>query len=99
MSLPPPGWHPDPSRPGRLRYWDGAAWTTWVSDHGLAVEDPLPDRAMGIQRWPARVVWVCMAGLLGITAVVAVLYLVGGGRARAVARAAASRSPSPSSTR
>jgi len=75
VSLPPPGWHPDPSRPGRLRYWDGAAWTTWVSDHGLAVEDPLPDREMGIQRWPARVVWVCLAGLLGITAVVAILYL------------------------
>lgn len=75
MSPPPPGWHPDPSQPGRLRYWDGAAWTTWVSDHGLAVHGPLPDRAPGIQRWPARVVWVCMAGLLGITAVVAVLYV------------------------
>jgi Protein of unknown function (DUF2510) len=23
-----PAWYPDPDRPDRLRYWDGAAWTT-----------------------------------------------------------------------
>jgi membrane protease YdiL (CAAX protease family) len=76
VSLPPAGWHPDPSQPSRLRYWDGQTWTTWVSDHGLVIQVPLPERGVGIQRWPARVVWVCMAGLLGITAAVAVLYLV-----------------------
>lgn len=25
--LPPPGWHPDPSQPGRQRWWDGQGWT------------------------------------------------------------------------
>jgi hypothetical protein len=25
-STPPPGWYPDPERPGQ-RYWDGAQWT------------------------------------------------------------------------
>lgn len=24
---PQPGWYQDPSAPGKLRYWDGAAWT------------------------------------------------------------------------
>lgn len=26
-SLPPAGWHPDPTNSENLRYWDGVAWT------------------------------------------------------------------------
>lgn len=26
----PPGWYPDPKDPQRLRWWDGAGWTTNV---------------------------------------------------------------------
>ncbi|NNE74055.1 MAG: DUF2510 domain-containing protein [Acidimicrobiales bacterium] len=27
MSTPDAGWYPDPLQPGRLRWWDGSAWT------------------------------------------------------------------------
>lgn len=34
-------WHPDPTGRHQLRYWDGAAWTTHVSDNGVTATDPL----------------------------------------------------------
>jgi Protein of unknown function (DUF2510) len=27
---PPPGWYPDPKQDRRLRWWDGADWSTYV---------------------------------------------------------------------
>ncbi|MGF1647804.1 MAG: DUF2510 domain-containing protein [Kineosporiaceae bacterium] len=30
MSLPPPGWYPDPSGYADARYWNGRTWTEWT---------------------------------------------------------------------
>jgi hypothetical protein len=45
--LPPAGWHPDPSARHRLRYWDGAQWTAYVSDAGDTGIDPVPGADAG----------------------------------------------------
>jgi hypothetical protein len=36
------GWYDDPTRAGRRRYWDGGAWTSYVSDGGPSANDPVP---------------------------------------------------------
>ena len=36
----PPGWFADPSGRHELRYWDGTAWTSSVSDRGVQGHDP-----------------------------------------------------------
>ncbi len=36
----PPGWYPDPSGRHELRYWNGAAWTEYVSNGGSMTSDP-----------------------------------------------------------
>ena len=40
-TLPPPGWHPDPSGRHELRYWDGTRWSEHVSDAGQVSTDDL----------------------------------------------------------
>jgi hypothetical protein len=41
---PPPGWHQDPTTPGRLRWWDGATWTA----------DVAADPSAGARRYPTH---------------------------------------------
>ncbi len=40
--LPPPMWATDPSGRHQLRYWDGAAWTDFVSDDGHEFHETPP---------------------------------------------------------
>lgn len=35
------GWLADPTRAGRLRYWDGSSWTDHVSEGGGTASDPI----------------------------------------------------------
>jgi hypothetical protein len=36
-----PGWYPDPAHRHQVRFWDGAAWTSHVSDAGAQSDDPV----------------------------------------------------------
>lgn len=45
---PTPGWYDDPRDAGRLRYWDGAAWTEHVTPRQPAVEAPPPGPQMPV---------------------------------------------------
>lgn len=45
--MPAPGWYPDPSGSGGLRYWSGTAWTEQVSPVGPSIPGP-PSRR---RRW------------------------------------------------
>lgn len=81
--LPPPGWHPDPSGTGQLRYWDGTAWTSHVApDPALAgataqtapaQQAPVLPVAATPRPRTSRATWV----VLGVTAVV-VAAAIGG---------------------
>jgi hypothetical protein len=41
-AAPPPGWHPDPADPGRLRLWTGDDWSDEVLVAGVVSKSPLP---------------------------------------------------------
>lgn len=45
----PAGWYPDPTDPGRRRYWDGARWSSDISAHTDAVrQDARPAKLPGL---------------------------------------------------
>lgn len=46
--LPPPQWAPDPTEPGKLRYWDGKAWT----EHQAPVPPAGPLPVAAANAWP-----------------------------------------------
>jgi hypothetical protein len=50
---PAAGWYPDPSAPGRQRYWDGAAWTDYTDENYTErAGATAPGTGEGTSTWP-----------------------------------------------
>ena len=43
MTLPPPGWYPDPEQPTRKRWWSGDTWTARTDDTTPTAPAPAPE--------------------------------------------------------
>ncbi|MFF2813293.1 RDD family protein [Streptomyces sp. NPDC058000] len=52
---PTPGFYPDPSIPGYIRYWNGAAWAPGTSRPAPAEGEPMPAPPPGVAPAPATV--------------------------------------------
>ena len=66
-----PGWYADPSGQHERRYWDGATWTTLVSDHGRTTTEPSVPPPSGyrvVAASRARVVALLVAQLAIVSA-------------------------------
>lgn len=89
MSTPDPGWYPDPTTTGSLRYFDGTAWTASV------MSPPAPDASTRVatvvdepasaeplahrpRRCRGRWLWIGAAGLVVVVAAVAAILLTRG---------------------
>ena len=85
MSTPTPGWYPDPTTAGSLRYFDGEAWTAQVqtpaapdSSARVPIDEPATAEAPAGRERPkrGRWIWVSAAALVVVVAGVAVALLV-----------------------
>ncbi|MEW1657168.1 MULTISPECIES: RDD family protein [unclassified Streptomyces] len=52
---PTPGFYPDPSIPGYIRYWNGASWVPGTSRPAPAEGEPMPAPPPGVAPAPAAV--------------------------------------------
>jgi hypothetical protein len=68
-----PGWYPDPSRPGALRWWDGTQW----SEHQAAAPQPVY-----VRETDGYAVASLITGVIGIPIVPIVLGIVARNRIR-----------------
>jgi uncharacterized protein len=70
---PPPGWYPDPQKPGGQRWWDGTAWTANVSEPAAAT----PATAAPGEVSSESRNWAVIAHLSAIAAMLVALAFLG----------------------
>lgn len=88
MSAPEPGWYADPGAPSRWRWWDGTAWTGWLTRDP---QDPRPAAAAPSLPGPAAEPGVRLPLAVAVVVGALVLAMAAVG---AVVSASAQRLPS-----
>ncbi|MDW3214250.1 MAG: PrsW family glutamic-type intramembrane protease [Ilumatobacteraceae bacterium] len=66
-SATPAGWYADPTRPGHWRWWDGRAWTTFVSVGQAAERKPRLPRWLSVPVVIALPFALLLVGVLAFT--------------------------------
>lgn len=69
----PAGWYADPTAPGRWRWWNGHAWTTFVADATPARRKPRLPRWLSVPVAVCAPLVVLLVGVIAITQPVSVL--------------------------
>ena len=69
----PAGWYADPTAPGRWRWWNGHAWTTFVADTAPARRKPRLPRWLSVPVARRAPLVVLLVGVIAVTQPVSIL--------------------------